>query len=135
MHHLSVRLVPTSIGDFVCKNTRILFILLIVKESPKACPNNYLISRPIIPLPISHQIIQIRQFVRITIAAANQQFSYCPIHLRYKLSNMCASNSICKVLHMESTASVLLTFLFHVLNNVGKLSFYPLILIGSQEGK
>lgn len=80
MHHLSVRLVPTSIGDFVCKNTRILFIFLIVKESPKACPNNYLISISIIPLPISHQIIQIRQFVRITIAAANQQFSYCPIH-------------------------------------------------------
>lgn len=135
MHHLSVRIVPTSIGDFVCKNTRILFILLIVKESPKVYPNNYLIPRPIIPLPISHQIIKIRQFVRITIATANQQFSYCPIHLRYKVSDMCACNSICNVLHVESAALALLTILLHVLNDIGKLSFYLLTLIGFQEGK
>ena len=135
MHHLSVRLVPTSIGDFACKNTRNLFILLIVKDSPKACPNNYFISKPIIPLPISYQIIQIHQFVHITIAAANQHFSCCPIHLRQKVSDMCASNTICKVLHMESTASVLLTFLFHVLNNVGELSFHSLTLIRFQEGE
>ena len=47
---------------------------------------------------------------------------------------MCASNSICNVLHMESSTSALLTFFLHVLNNVGELSFHSLALIRFQEG-
>ena len=38
-------------------------------------------------------------------------------------------------LHVESTTPALLLFFFHVLNNVGKLSFYFLTLIRFQEGK
>ena len=40
-----------------------------------------------------------------------------------------------RVSHMESTASALLAFFIHVLNNVGELSFYSLTLIRFQEGK
>ena len=36
---------------------------------------------------------------------------------------------------MKSTTSTLLTFFFHVLNNIGELSFNLLTLIRFQEGK
>jgi len=44
------------------------------------------------------------------------------------------SSFLNKVLHMESTASTLLLFLLHFLNNIGELSLYLLTLIRFQDG-
>lgn len=38
------------------------------------------------------------------------------------------------LLHMQSSTSALLTFFFHVLNDIGELSLYTFTLFGFQKG-